>query len=118
MAAAAAIVAFGAMLALVTQAAPLAGEIPAGTALALGWFASRVDWIATAMLVGLGPVLLSVANRDWMPRWLVGWGYVAGVGGALSVAAMYLDGLTSWGFVSVPVGVLWTVAAGVTRLRR
>lgn len=114
-----AIAAFVAWLALVVQ---LAGEVsPAELAVAevLGWFASRADWTATVLVVGAGPLLVSLAGRSaWVPNWLLGWGVAAAGTGALTVLAMFVGGLTGYGFLIVPVGLGWTLAAGIVLLRR
>ena len=50
---------------------------------ALGFIASRSDWIATVLIVGLGPLLVSIAGRDtWVPRWLFVLGAVTAFAGA------------------------------------
>lgn len=87
---------------------------------ALGWFASRADWIATILVVGLGPLFLSLGGRGtWAPRWLLVWGGIAAFCGALNAVAMLTGGagLTSYGFVIIPVGLGWQIAAGVRAIR-
>ena len=84
----------------------------------LAWIATRADWIATIMLVAAGPALLSLAGRGtWVPRWLAGWGAVAAIAGILTAIAIFAGGLTTYGLLVVPVGVGWTIAAGVVALR-
>lgn len=117
--AALAVVAFVTWLALVRLAgnvADPASVVPLADA--LGFIASRADWIATILLVGVGPVLLSVSGRDtWVPRWLAGWSVLALVAAALTAVAMFAGGLTSYGFLVVPIGLGWTIGAGITALR-
>lgn len=90
----------------------------AGLTGALGFVASRADWVATVLLVGLAPVLLSVTDADgWLPRWLKGLGIAAGTAGALTVIAMYAGGLSTYGSILVPVGIVWTLGAAVAAFR-
>lgn len=110
-----AVVAFVAWLALVRSAETLGVEV----AEALGYIASRADWIATALIVGFGPLLLGVAAaRTWAPRWLTLWGYAAGAAGLLTVVAMITDQLSTIGMPVVPIGLGWMIAAGIVALRR
>lgn len=98
---------------------PTEGTLATGTA--FGWFASRADWVATILVVGLGPFFLSLGGRGtWAPRWLVVWGGIAAVCGALNAVAMLTGGagLTTYGFIIIPVGLGWQIAAGVVVLRR
>lgn len=114
-----AVASFVAWLSLVTQIGPDANAQQLDIAAVVGWFASRADWIATAIIAGLGSMLLSVAGRDlWAPRWLLWWGALAGLAGAVTVVAIITGGLTTYGQVIIPVGVGWNVAAGVVLLRR
>lgn len=88
---------------------------------ALGWFASRGDWVATILVVGLGPALVASGGAGtWAPRWLVIWGYLAAATGFLNAIAMLTGGagLLTYGFLIIPVGVGWMIAAGVVLLRR
>jgi len=113
-----AIVSFVAWLAIVLKIAPETSPAALLVAETLGWFASRADWIATVLIVGFGPALISVAGRgDWVPTWLAGWGFAAAVAGLLTIVAMFTGGLSSYGFLIVPVGLGWTLAAGVVLLR-
>lgn len=117
--AALAVAAFVTWLALVR----LAGNVtdPASVeplADALGFIASRADWIATVLLVGVGPALLSFAGRDtWVPRWLAAWSFLTLIAAVLTTVAMFAGGLSTYGFVIVPVGLGWTIGAGVVALR-
>ncbi len=111
-----AIAAFTAWLALVR----IAGNATTSPALAesLGFFASRADWIATVLLIGFGPLLVAMAGREtWVPKWLARWSRVAAGAGLLTVVAMYTDQLSSYGFLIVPIGIGWTIAAGIVALR-
>jgi hypothetical protein len=111
-----AITAFVAWLALVVQVAPetdLVTEV-------IDWFASRADWTATILIIGTGPVLLARAGRgEWVPTWLAHWSILAAITGLLTAVAMLTGGagLLSYGFLIVPVGIGWMIAAGVVLLR-
>lgn len=113
-----AVASFVAWLGLVLQI----GATPTSTELAIaeifGWWVSRTDWLATVLLVGLGPLLISTAGRDdWVPTWLFGLGVLAGLAGGVTIIAMAFGGLATYGQVSIPVGLAWTVAAGVVLMR-
>lgn len=85
----------------------------------LGFLGARVDDVATALLAGLGPLVLSITGRGrWVPTWLYGLGLVAGAAGLLLVVAMFLGTAGTLGFPVVPIGMAWTIAAGVVLLRR
>jgi hypothetical protein len=116
--AATAIVAFLAM-ATFAHLAPQADSTSMPTLEALAFLGSRLDWVATIGVVGLAPAFLAqAATRTWAPRWLVIWGYVAGALGVLTAVAIFAGGLGTYGFVIVPVGLGWYIAAGVVQLRR
>lgn len=85
----------------------------------IGWFVSRADWIATVLIVGLGPALISLAGREeWVPTWL-GWLSVAAVlAGGLTTVAMFTGALHTYGSIIIPAGLLWTIAAGIVLLRQ
>ena len=109
-----AIVAFVAWLAIVVRLSHDTSSAAATLAEVMGWFASRADWIATALLVGAGPAFLSQSGKgSWAPGWLVGWGYVCLFAGLLTVLAMYTGSLTTYGFPVVPVGLSWTIASSI-----
>lgn len=113
-----AMAAFVAWLALVVQLAGEPSELTVTMAEVLGWYASRADWTATVLIVGFGPLLVSLAGRDdWVPSWLLVWGFLAAGAGVLTVLAMFIGGLTGYGFLIVPVGLGWTIAAGIVLLR-
>lgn len=86
---------------------------------AVGWFAARADWVATVLVLGTGPLLLSLAGKNsWVPKWLMVWSYFCLVAGFLNIIAMYLGGLTTYGFLIIPVGMGWMVAAGVVLYKK
>jgi hypothetical protein len=109
---------------LVVQIAPatlVADTAATGVAIAnvVGWIGARADDLATALIIGLPPLFLSIAARDeWMPTWLVWWGYLAGVVGLLSLVVLYIPALASLGLLIIPFGMGWMLAVGVVLLRR
>jgi hypothetical protein len=113
--------AYVAWLAIVVRLAPDNSTSAVLVADVFGWYASRADWVATILVLGLGPALISLAGRgEWVPAWLSRWSIVAVVAAALNAIAMLFDGggLSTYGFVIIPVGVGWMLAAGVVLLRR
>lgn len=113
-----ALVAFIAMLALVVQVGP--SPSPAGLAVAevVGWIGARTDDLATALIVGAGPFFIVLAGRaEWVPKWLVAWGYLNGVVALLSLASLYAGALSALGFLIVPTGIGWMLAVAVVLLR-
>lgn len=112
--------AFLAWLALIVQGSANPDAVEVAIAKVVGWYAYRADGLATAMLIGIGPALLASAGRgDWVPSWLLNWGLLAGVAAVLSFVPYFVPavplGMT---MIIVPVGVVWTIAAGVVLLRR
>lgn len=112
------IIAYVAMLAVVVQIAPDTSTTAVYLAEVVGWIGSRADWVATVLLIGVGPLFLSLAGQgDWASPGLLRWSYLTGVCGLLTTIAMYANGLGTYGFVIIPVGLIWMIAAGVTLLR-
>ncbi|MDX1440481.1 MAG: hypothetical protein R3284_11320 [Rubricoccaceae bacterium] len=114
------ITSYVAWLAIVVKIAP--DTSPASVALAetVGWFASRADWVATILYLSLGPTFLSMGGcGSWVPTWLWRWSNVALFAGLLNAIAMLTggSGLSTYGFVIIPVGVGWMIAAGIVLLR-
>jgi len=88
------------------------------TAYVIGWIGTRLDDLATMLIIGIFPLLLSFAGRhDWVPRWLLIWGGLAGVTGLLSIISM-LTGIVALGFIIIPVGLGWMIAAGVMLINK
>ena len=78
----------------------------------LGWFASRADWIATILVLGIGPLLISLSGKNyWVPKWLLVWSYFTLFTGFLNFVAMFAGGLTTYGFLIIPVGMGWMIAS-------
>lgn len=113
-----AIIAFIAMMALVVQIAPDTSDTAVALAKVVGWIGARADDLATALIVGFGPLLIALAGRDeWVPRWLLIGGWVAAAVALISLVGIYLPGLADLGFLIVPVGLVWMLSAGVQLLK-
>jgi hypothetical protein len=109
-----AVASFVAWLAIVVRLAPDGSPTAALIAETIGWFASRTDWMATCLIIGFGPALISLAGRnDWVPRWLCIWGGIASLAGLLCVIGIFAGSLSTYAFLIVPVGLSWTIAASV-----
>lgn len=114
-----AIVSFIAMMSLVVQIAPDTSETAIAMAKVVGWIGVRADDLATALIIGIAPLFISLAGRgEWLPTWLARWGYLAGAVGLFSLVVLYIPGLGALGFLIVPVGIGWMIAVGVMLLRR
>lgn len=116
-----AIASYVAWLAVVVQVAPDTSPTAVAVAKTVGWFASRADWVATILCLGIGPTFISMAGRDeWVPTWLFRWGFVTAFAGLLNALAMLTggSGLSTYGFLIIPVGVGWMIAAGVVLFRQ
>ncbi|MBK8505740.1 MAG: hypothetical protein IPL46_28200 [Saprospiraceae bacterium] len=114
-----AIVSFIMMLALTVQ---IAGQNATGTvelAAAVGWIGVRLDDIATIMIIGLCPLLISMAGQDeWVPQWLQIWGTMAGIVGSIAIVGFYQPALAPFSFVLIPIGMGWMIATGVFLLKK
>lgn len=114
-----AIMAFLGMMSLVFQVAPDTSASSVTLAGVVGWIAVRADDLATALLIGAGPFLISQAGRgDWVPKWLLRWGYLAGGLGLLAIVTLFVPRQYVLGFVLIPVGLGWMLAAGLVLLRQ
>ena len=112
------IISYVAMLAVVVQIAPDTSPTAVAMAEVVGWFGSRADWIATILIIGIGPLFLSLAGQnDWVPTWLVRLSYVTGICGLLTFIALYTNALGTYGFIIIPVGLVWMIAAGLALIR-
>lgn len=113
-----AIIAFITMLSIVVQIAPDTSETAISIAKVVGWVGARADDLATALLIGIGPLLISLAGRgNWTPNWLARWGYLAGIVGLFSLIIPYFPSLAPFNFLIVIVGMSWMIAAGIVLLR-
>jgi hypothetical protein len=112
------IISYVTMLAVVVQIAPDTSPTSVLLAEVVGWLGSRGDWVATILIIGLGPLALSQASKgDWLPNWLVGLGYATGICGLLTAIGIFANGLGTYGFIIIPVGLIWMLGAGVSLLR-
>jgi len=113
------IVSYFAMLAVVVQIAPDTSVTAVSIAEVVGWIGSRADWLGTILIIGVGPLLIALTGQnDWAPLWLVRLGYVNGFCGLLTTVALYTNALGTYGFVIVPIGLIWMLSAGVVLLRK
>lgn len=84
----------------------------------IGWIGTRLDDIATMLIVGFSPLFLSIAGKsDWVPGWLRTWGFLAGVCGVLGIIAL-MTGKVELGFIIIPFGIGWKIAAGVVLIKK
>jgi hypothetical protein len=112
------VVSYIAMLAVVVQLGGAVDETAVAIANVVGWIGARADDLATALIIGGGPVFISLAGRgEWVPTWLLRWGYLAGLAGLFSLVCLYIPGMGAYGFIIIPIGVIWMIAAGVVLLR-
>ena len=112
------VVAYMAWLAVVVRSAASASAEAPAIAETVGWFATRADWVATVLMLATGPLLLSTAGRGrWAPNWLRIWSYLCLFTGLLNLIAQYAGGLTTYGFIIIPVGMGWLFAASSVLLR-
>jgi hypothetical protein len=82
----------------------------------VGFVATRLDDLATICLAGAAPTLLAL-SAAWLPAWLRKAAIAVGITSVLSIVALFTDASTSYGFLIVPVGLLWTLAAGIAATR-
>lgn len=83
-----------------------------------GWIGARLDDIATMLIVGFSPLCLSIAGKsDWVPGWLSVWGYLAGICGLLGIISLF-TGIVALGFIIIPFGIGWMIAAGVVLIKK
>ena len=84
----------------------------------IGWTGTRLDGIATMLIIGFSPLFLSIAGRaDWVPGWLYNWGFLAGLAGVLCIISAY-TGIIELEFVIIPIGIGWKIAAGIVLIKR
>jgi hypothetical protein len=87
-------------------------------AFSIGWIGARLDDLATILIIGASPFFLSISGKsDWVPRWLAVWGFLAGVSGLLCILGM-LTGIVALGFIIIPFGLGWMIAAGVVLIKK
>lgn len=113
------VVSYMAWLAVVVRLSASASPEVAAIAEAVGWFGTHTDWVGTVLVLGTGPVLICTAGRGiWVPNWLRVWSYITLFTGVLTTIAQYAGGLTSYGFIIIPIGMGWMIAAAITLFRR
>lgn len=113
------VVSYVAWLAVVVRLSSIGSPSVAAIAEAVGWFATRADWVATILILGTGPVLISLAGKnDWVPKWLRIWSFVALFAAFLNAIGMYAGGLTTYGFLIIPVGMGWMIASSIVLFKR
>jgi hypothetical protein len=84
----------------------------------MGWTGARLDDIATMLLVGFGPMCISFAGKsEWVPRWLVVWSILAGLAGLVGIVGL-LTGIVPLGFIIIPFGIGWMIAAGIVLISK
>jgi hypothetical protein len=106
------IVAFIVMLSLVIQ------QPSVETGSIIGWIGTRLDDLATMLIIGAGPMMLSIAGKkQWVPSWLMIWGVLAGMAGILGIIGM-LTGVSALSFIILPFGMGWMIAAGIVLLKK
>ena len=111
--------AYAAFLVLTNVLASAPGTDPT-LANAVGYYATCADWVATVPMAGLVPAFVALSGRDsWAPRWMVGLAVVVLVASAATVVALLTgSGLTTFGFVIVPTGMVLTLSVGIVLWRR
>ncbi|MCB0664693.1 MAG: hypothetical protein KDC80_02675 [Saprospiraceae bacterium] len=106
-----------AIVAFITMLAPAIYTPSPDTAYLTGWIGTRLDDLATALIIGAFPLLISIAGRnDWVPGWLLIFGVIAGIAGGVAIIAM-LTAIVPLGFIIIPVGLGWMIAAGIVLIR-
>ncbi len=113
-----AIVSYIAMLVVVVQIAPDISPTSVAITEAIGWMGVRLDDIATALMLGVGPLFISLSGRaHWTPGWLVKWSYLATILGIISIVVQYFPGYGQYGFFIIPVGMGWMIATSIVLFR-
>lgn len=108
-----------ALMAVVVRIVPDTSPASVALASALGWFGTTADWIGTVLFLGAGPFFLALAGRnDWMPTWLVRVAVANGVAGVLTLIGLFTNGMSSYGFLIIPIGMFWVFSVGIVLFRR
>ena len=101
------------MLSIIVQVAPDASETTITLTNVLGWIGVRLDDLSTALMIGIGPFVISLAGKNtWVPKWLLKWSYLTAILGLFSIIVLYFSNLRQFGFIIIPIGVAWMLAAG------
>jgi len=113
------VTAYSAWLAVVVRVSSQNNQTTILIAETMGWFASRADWISTILVIAVGPALISASGRGvWVPNWLRIWSYFTLFTGLLNAIAMFTGGLTTFGFLIIPVGMGWMFAVSIVLFKR
>ena len=113
-----AVLSFLMMLSLVIQIPKEFSESSLAAVKILGWISVRADDIATLLFLGAGPFFISLSGRsDWIPKWLVRWGYTAGPVTVISILVLYFPELHSLSLLILPVGLGWMISVGIVLLK-
>ncbi len=115
--AAAAVVAFLVLAALVRLAGSGSTSYELGDVLA--FLGTTLDDVATIFIIGVSPVLVGLSGKaTWMPGWLSVWAWLCGIAGAVATLAIFMGASSTLGFALVPIGIGWLIAVGVFSMRR
>jgi hypothetical protein len=93
-------------------------NLDTATAETMGFGVTRLDDLATIAPIGIGPALLAASAPAWMGPRLRRSAWLVAAGTALAVVALLTDASMTYGFVLVPIGLIWTIVAAVTALVR
>lgn len=114
-----AIVSFMTMLAPALHIAPDTSPGAVSLATVVGWTGSRLDDLATVLVIGAGPLFFSLAGYgEWAPKWLRNWGILAGIAGLAAILGEFIPGAIALTFIIIPFGIGWMIAAGVVLTKK
>ncbi|MDX1417683.1 MAG: hypothetical protein R3293_25995 [Candidatus Promineifilaceae bacterium] len=113
------VISYIAWLALVVQLGGKGSETAVLLAEVTGWFATRADWVATILIIGVGPLFIAYAGRErWVPGWLRGWGFATTIASGFTLLGLFIPSFAGVGFLIIPIGLGWMIAAGIVLMRR
>jgi hypothetical protein len=93
------------------------GEDVLTLARAFGFASSTIDWIITALVLGIGPAAAVIAGRStWVPRWLHTFAIVTLAVMVVELVALAADN-RGLAFILVPVGLAHLATAAIVALR-
>jgi hypothetical protein len=93
-----------------------ASTIDATNATALAVVGSRLDWIATIGVLGVGPAMMS-RFVPRLPTWIRAFGHVALLAGAVTLVSLFTGTASTVGVLIIPVGMIWHLAAMIALSR-
>ena len=80
----------------------------------IGFAATTMDWVVTAIVLGFAPVAAVYAGRGiWAPRWLQGLAAVTAIATIVELVALVVDN-RDLAFPLVPIGLLLIASAGLS----